>query len=67
MHETLLSEWRLLSPQHRQDVFEEIYRTLPDHFDWMLLAKEAAINLNEREIEQFYTWFRHYRKTGELS
>lgn len=65
--EIFLSRWELLNPTERQDVFEAIYRTLPGKFAWLKIAKETALNLNATEAEAFNSWWRHYRKTGEIS
>lgn len=65
--EHFLSNWNLLNPKERSEVFAAIYRTLPQKHPWLAVAKEVALNLTANEADQFNGWWRHYRKTGEIS
>jgi len=56
-----------LNPAEQIEVFTEIYRTLPGKWNWLEIAKETAVNLNSAECESFNTWWRNYRKNGEIS
>lgn len=65
--EIFLSRWAMLNPAEQIEVFTEIYRTLPGKWNWLEIAKETAVNLNSAECESFNTWWRNYRKNGEIS
>ena len=67
MKEKLLSNWQLTADYERFDVFQEIYRTLPEYVPYLEIAKETAINLNNEEARQFNEWWRAFYDSGNAS